>query len=579
MTEPDGTPRGETTGSLIQNELLINVLGVVYVHKKTSDGGDLYLTKFGLEHAGLLEVENWYEKDWFRTRRERLEGTSAVYRVPTKEVRGRKLDLVVKNCRVGEDVPLETRTLLEFINAEFNSPWEEFALVMEMRDGRHGPEDIHIQTQQPLAIYVPPEKMQIWQSGRSQEKINRIRARHPGIDLDVLRQYKLIYRWIRGKNAVAVLCDIGIEGQDLQARLAPITAKATSDMEAKGYAVIDMKPAHIIIGEAEIQEIEQASAGPQAREQQAACLGSLVEAGQYSVVDYELLIRTPAHEQAVKSSRRHSYLDDQRDRFKQTPLPSHLRATEVFGVPYVFGHAESTGGALWVVGRNPRLFDYFLPERWRKTHSWRLSEINEVSYTFTKDSVHIVWKTSRVGEKTLPGKEEEWRAAAEERGFNSPFEEFAVCRDLTDKGVPCVYVRAIYMTGSRKMESSPDLRRYETHRHLLDPDGNPILRTDRNYITIRGYYNGSDGAVAEAHGRLCRPVDVSKAALRGLIDAASLGKIRDATLARVRNAGYDGSLLRPNDLILVLAPGGELHRDAEGLPEARVCNFELIRPI
>jgi hypothetical protein len=328
-----------------------------------------------------------------------------------------------------------------------------------------------------------------------------------------------------------------------------------------------------------MREIDEVSAGPEPQEGQAACLWSAVEAGRYSVVDYELLIRTPAHEQEVKSSRRHSYLDDQKDRFKETPLPSHLRSAEVFGVPYVFGHAESTGGALWVVGRNPRLFDYFLPERWRKTHSWKLSDINEVYYTFTKDNVHVVWKASRVGEKTLAGKEEEWRAAAEERGFNSPFEEFAVCQDLTDKGVPCVYVRAIYMTGSRTMESSPDPRRYETHRHLLDPDGHPILRTDRNYITIRGYYNGSDGAVAEARGRLCRPVDLAKAALRGLIDAASLEKIKDATQARVRNAGYDGSLLRPNDLLVVLAPSGELHRDAEGYPEARICNFELIRPI
>ncbi len=51
-----------------------------------------------------------------------------------------------------------------------------------------------------MVIYVPPEKMQIWQSGRSRAKINRIRAKHPGIDLDILKQYKLIYGWIDGHS-------------------------------------------------------------------------------------------------------------------------------------------------------------------------------------------------------------------------------------------------------------------------------------------------------------------------------------------------------------------------------------------
>jgi len=50
-------------------------------------------------------------------------------------IEDQSIDLVVKNCRVGEDVPLATHTLEEFCNAEFNSPWEEFSLVFEMREG------------------------------------------------------------------------------------------------------------------------------------------------------------------------------------------------------------------------------------------------------------------------------------------------------------------------------------------------------------------------------------------------------------------------------------------------------------
>jgi hypothetical protein len=106
------------------SETLVTVLGVVYVHRKTSDDGDIYLTQFGLPVAGLLEPSNWYGNPWFSSKRQRLEGTSAVYRVPTKMVDGVALDLVVKNCRMGEDVSLDTHTLMEFMNTEFDSPWK-----------------------------------------------------------------------------------------------------------------------------------------------------------------------------------------------------------------------------------------------------------------------------------------------------------------------------------------------------------------------------------------------------------------------------------------------------------------------
>lgn len=565
--------------TLVTPESLTTVLGVVYLHRKTSDGGDIYLTRFGLAVSELLELGNWYEKQWFRKHRERLEGTSAVYRVPTKDVNGRSLDLVVKNCRVGEDVPLETRTLLEFINAEFNSPWEEFALVLEMREGRYGPSDIRIRTQDPLAIYVPPERMQVWQSGRSQEKINRIRARHPGIDVDILRQYKLIYAWIRGEDVVTLLRSLELEEADLVRHLEQITDRSIADMDAKGFAVADMKPAHVIIEEHDTHRIE-ALRGPgesRPKEKQIALVKKLVNEGRYSVVDYELLMRTPAHEEEVSESRRHSYLDDQRDRHVATPLPAHLESVEILDVPYIFGHAESTGGNLWVVGRNARLFDYFLPERWRKTHGWRLSDTNEVFYTFTKDHVHLVWKTSRVGEdpaETCSGASSLLRR---EHGFNSPFEEFAIAQDLRANAIGTVYMRAIYMTGSQKLEPSTDRRRYESHRGILDPEGERVLRDDRNYITLRGYYNGPDEWVARQEGRLLRPVNLEKAVQTGILDRREQQTLFQATVEQLKNVGYDGTLLEGNDLLIALDRNESIVKDREGRPEIRICNFELLR--
>ncbi len=556
---------------------LVNVLGVVYAHVKTSDGGDLYLTRFAEQYQEHLDSYNWYERSWFNTYKVRLEGTGSVYRLPTREVDGKSLDLVVKNCRVGEDVPFNTHTLQEFCDAEFNSPWEEFSLVMEMREGGHGPRDLKIKTQRPLAIYVPPEKMQMWQSGRSKARINRIRAKHPGIDVDILKQYKLIYEWIEGRNIKEVFGHVDINTEEKIHHLTKINSHAMSDLNQKGYLVADMKPEHVIIGGEDTKRIEEigCTRAIDPSKDQIDYIYQLVNQGRYSVVDYELLLRTAEHEDQVKHFKRHTYLDDQRDRFIPTSLPAHLSVMEIFGVPYIYGHAESTGGHLWVVGKNARLFDYFLPERWRKTPSIRLSEPKDIFYTITKDNIHLVWETSRVGE--LPNEsEEEYSFRIREFGINSPFEEFAIAQKLTQLGIPCVYVRAIYMTGSTKVEASADLRRYESHKNILDPEGNPILQENHNYITIRGYYNGPDRWVAQQTGPLHVPIDLPKAVYRGLIDESQFRMMVEKVKENLRNAGYDGSLLKPNDLLLAIDSNGELVKNATGSPLVIICNFEFI---
>ena len=561
----------------MQKKTLVNVLGVVYAHVKTSDGGDLYLTRFAEPYQRHFGIENWYEPDWFNSKRIRLKGTGSVYKLPTKEVEGSSLNLVYKNCRVGEDVPLDTHTLQEFCDAEFNSPWEEFSLVMEIREGQYGPKELKINTQRPMVIYVPPEKMQTWQSGRSKSKINRIRAKHPGIDLDILKQYKLIYEWIEGYNLPEVFEHITVDDYERVHHLKTLNSNVMSDLEQKGYLVADMKPEHIIISELDLERIKEMAQtqAPDSSKEQIYFLYNLVDIGKYSLVDYELLLRTPRHEDEVKDSRRHSYLDDQRDRFIPTPMPDHLTAMEIFGVPYIYGHAESTGGHLWVVGKNARLFDYFLPERWRKTPSIKLSNTKEIFYTITKDNIHLVWETSRVGE--MPDEEgERYNPKIREFGINSPFEEFSIAHQLNQLSIPCVYVRAIYMTGTSKIESSTDTRRYESHNNILDPEGNPILQENHNYITIRGYYNGPDQWVAQQKGTLYVPVDLARAVTKDLINETQCRLLLNKVKENLKDVGYDGSLLKPNDLLLATSDKNEIMRDSTGNPLVIICNFELI---
>ena len=558
----------------VSSEMLISVLGLVYVHYRIPGSGDLYLTPYGMRHAALLKIENWYDPEWFTTHRQRLSGTSAVYRVPTRPVHGQSLDLVVKNSRVGEEVPTDTHMFIEFINAQFNSPWEEFSLTMELQDGKFGDKNITIKTQEPLAIFVPSETMQPWQSGRSIDRIRRIEARHPGIDIDILRQYKLVYGWIHGMDLVECLDLLELPEAESTRHCIRFTRETIQALKEKGFEVADMKASHIIIAESDVTELTRihTSGG-----NGTAYLQNLIATFQYSIIDYELLTRTPDHTTEVFKARRRIYLNCQLDRFKKTSVPPFLKTSKIMGVPYVCGHTESTGGRLWVVGKNSKLFDYFLPERWRRTYSWKLSESSEIFYTISKDSIQLVWKTSRVGEIPCPNPNHPCARAIIDFGYNSPFEEFAIAHDLANKGIGVVYVRAIYRTGSKKLMPSTDHSRYRSHDGLSCPDGTPLLQHGYNYISLRGYFNGTDDWVATHHGVLCRPVDLLKAVTLEYITPSTAERIKADTMDDLYHAGYDGDLLSMDDILLALTPDSTLLKDQHGAIDARICNFEFIK--
>jgi hypothetical protein len=359
----------------------LRVLGVDYVHLNMGDKGDLYLTHYGAPFHRHLVPENWYEEPWLSAKRQRLQGTGTVYRLPTRPVSGHmraSIDLCIKWSRVGQDVPLDTFTLYRHINAEFNSPFEEFALVEELRRGEYGPRKLRIYTQKPLGIYVPSERMQLWQTGRSRDKVLSRVARRPGVEIDILRAYILIYGWIKGADAVEAYtqCVPPKEG-DLPA----LTTFVAGELQAKGFRVVDHKPVHIITRAREN--------GVRTRKGKVA----------FAIVDYELLERTADNENAVKRAARSDYLLRQHTRFMphaREEFPAHLHPAKVLGVDYVYGHTESTGGALWVVGNDPALFAYFLPERWRMKQVV-LSDTGQAYYVQTKDRIHLIWKVSRRG--------------------------------------------------------------------------------------------------------------------------------------------------------------------------------------
>ncbi len=541
----------------------LRLLGVDYLHLKLANGDDLYVTRYGRPFLDHLRPENWFEKEWFEQSREKLLGTSTVYKVRTKPVAGRAKDLVVKWCRVGEVVPLDTLTLNKFAEAEFNSPYEEFALVMELRANRTGR---LVLTHRPLAIYVPAERLKLWQTGRSKSKIAQKKARHRDVELDIYRQYILIYEWVKGLSIAELFDAGGLPGADRAALTAAFMQRATDDLARKGYRVLDMKPAHIIVRPRPDGSLSRDRAGETP----------------FALVDFELLMRTPAHEEAVQAQRRAEYLKRQRDRFirpKGEHFPAHLHSMRICGVDYVWGHTESTQGFLWVVGNDPTLFDYFQPERWRRTPRQRLSQSNEVYHTLTKDKINLVWKVSQVGARPEFGSETPVPPAIAAHGWNSPFEEFGIALELARRGIPTVYPRAIYMTGQEAAnpEDSLDNRRYHSHAHILTPDGTPVLRADHNYITIWGFWNGLDEFLAHRDAEYCKGLNGRQAVLQGWISEAELEALM-AKVARVlAGIGLEDLNPKATHFLLTLNPSGQLLRDSDGTPAVRLCNFELIR--
>jgi hypothetical protein len=249
------------------------------------------------------------------------------------------------------------------------------------------------------------------------------------------------------------------------------------------------------------------------------------------------------------------------------------------GVDYVYGQASSTQGELWVVGRDPGLFDYFLPERWERTPRTKLSVLEEVYHTLTKDNIQLVWRVSRVGQQPYvdPFRPDERRVL--QYGYNSPFEEVALALDLQRRGIPTTYPRAIYMTGhtSQLSDYLCDDRRYESHAHLLTPDGLPILRKERDYIVIWGYYNKPDEMLAEDDGSYYQAMDALQAVHNGVLSEEAYLELMKRAAQRLAEVGVEDLHLRGSHVMLSLATTGLLICDADGFPAIRICSFDMMR--
>lgn len=545
----------------LPGDSIVRAFGVEYGHLCPAEGGDLYVTRYGWSAMPHVLPAHWYAGEWYaRSGARLLGGTGTVYRVRTRPFAGRSAELVVKFSRMAQDIPVEVRSTFPddippevLAAARVNSPLEEFGLLMELRAARPAGVPDRLLTQRPFAIYAPPDAFPLWQLGRDELRFSVHRSlleddqkEHPkAIELDIRRIYVLLYGWVEGRDAEEVMD----AGELDAAALESLTVEVIEDLNVRGYRVLDNKPKHFIL-----------------RKRRDGALLRRHDRLTYALVDFEFLTRTPEHQRRFRLARRQRYWQHLRPDVtdERATLPSHLQRAEVLGVPYLFGSSPD-GGRAWVVGRSLDLFDYFAPERWRRTPRVKLSPMSEVYRTRTKDGVHLVYRRSRVGTRPACDPLTEAGKRIRAHGYNSPFEEVAMARRLRAAGIRTVHPRAIYRTGhhTTKAVHLRDERRFEAHACWTTPGPSPepVLSPLHDYYTIWGYFRGIDPSEG---GHQRGIIDVREARDLGFLDDHELARVAEGIHQRLQRFDLPAEREDTHEFVVALGEDGTLQRDADG---------------
>jgi hypothetical protein len=538
-----------------------NVLGLNYYHISFTDGDELYLTDRGYNLKQNLMPENYFtDKEWFVKNSQKQHGSSTVYKIKTKTVSGQSLNIVMKWNRMGIDLPGVPDEISSLDNARFLSPFEEFSILREFRESLHDPHSA-IELQIPLAIFVPSTKSDSSDLGRRKYLMDSIQLNHnKDIFIDPERNYAVIYKWLEGMNIVQAYR----EGYAAESDIETLTTTIDAKIQDYGFIVRDHKPEHIIVN-------------PIGK--------SLMKDGESDLVcgyvDYELLERLPSREDILRKDRRHNYLVKMPKRFEHyyhsDADPAHV---SIFQVPYIYGEAPSTGGRLWVVGNDPTLFDYYLPEKWRHVKRTKLSSHHDIFYKISRDEIHLVLKVSKIGELPDVDPFNDHEKVLSEYGFNSPFEEVSLALELNSYGISAIYPRAIYMTGSKTKISDLlfDDSRYTSHSKLVDPiKKQNILQRDHTYIIIWGYWNGTDEMLAGFDGNYYTGINALNAYRQHLISKDVYFQIMHEVKNKLLDYSIEDLNFRGTHILLSLDANQKIVTDEKGVPRTRICNFEFLK--
>lgn len=237
-----------------------NAYGVDYQWISVENSGDLFVTQPGEPWLDWLHPESWYDHDRYRLDGQRQSaGIGTVYRVAVYR-NHRLLNLVVKFSRLGQKTlhytascPPDGMSCSSLAALHINNPFEEFGLLFQLRRRASLRGATSLLTKRPLAIFSPerrwpPDQLDrsSWRFERCRESLARDQRNISGdsrIDLDISREYILIFQWVTGENA----WDLHCQGVLTHEQVNEITLRVQNDLAQASFRVPDHKPQHIIL--------------------------------------------------------------------------------------------------------------------------------------------------------------------------------------------------------------------------------------------------------------------------------------------------------------------------------------------
>jgi hypothetical protein len=137
------------------------------------------------------------------------------------------------------------------------------------------------------------------------------------------------------------------------------------------------------------------------------------------------------------------------------------------------------------------------------------------------------------------------------------------------------------MTGPVRETSrqASDLRHYDALAGLRTPEGEGLLRKDRDYITIWGFWNGPDELHAEEDGHFYSAYNAREAFAKNLISKETLQELIRLEDSRLIRCGFEDLNPKPDHLLVSFDEAGNLVKSWTGIAEGQLCNFELIRKL
>ena len=135
------------------------------------------------------------------------------------------------------------------------------------------------------------------------------------------------------------------------------------------------------------------------------------------------------------------------------------------------------------------------------------------------------------------------------------------------------------MTGHKSTVSSSliDNWRYEIHEDMRTPEGHALLSRQHEYVTIWGYWNGPDDALAAKDEEVYKGIDALSAYREGRLSQREYVNVMRTAKKKLSLAGIEDLSLRGNHLLLSIDREKKLALDEKGIPLIRICNFELLK--